>query len=161
MHRQGKAILKNTAFTLIELLVVISIISLISSVVLSNIKSSRLKAADAKTSLEYNQIRLALELYQNDHGKYPSPPLGYYCIGACRYNGIAYPPLGPALTGAGQPNFAYAPSTSISQTSADIGFVYYVTSAAQSVPKRLIFRNNSRGVLSTDVGIWSLSTGSN
>jgi prepilin-type N-terminal cleavage/methylation domain-containing protein len=65
-------------FTLIELLVVISIISMLSSVVLSSLSDTRVKARDAKRIHDLKQIQIALELYRNDHGgKYP-PANGPY-----------------------------------------------------------------------------------
>ncbi len=62
----------NRAFTLIELLVVISIISLLSTIVLANIRTSRERAAVVKIKEIGEQIKIALELYKSDHGDYPS-----------------------------------------------------------------------------------------
>jgi prepilin-type N-terminal cleavage/methylation domain-containing protein len=62
----------NRGFTLIELLVVISIISLLASVVLAALNSARSKARDAKRMSDLHQIQLALELYYNANGSYPS-----------------------------------------------------------------------------------------
>ena len=59
-------------FTLIELLVVISIIGLLSSVVLASLNSARAKARDAVRKSDLKQIRIALELYYNEYGGYPS-----------------------------------------------------------------------------------------
>ncbi|MBI3305775.1 type II secretion system protein [Candidatus Nomurabacteria bacterium] len=61
-----------TGFTLIELLVIIAIISLLSSIVLVNLKSVTARARDAKRVSELNQIRIALELYYDTYGGYPS-----------------------------------------------------------------------------------------
>jgi len=58
-------------FTLIELLVVISIISLLSSIILTTVNSARAKARDAVRKSDMNQIKMALDLYYNDHGLYP------------------------------------------------------------------------------------------
>ncbi len=61
-----------SGFTLIELLVVISIISLLSSVVLSNLTSARLKAHDARRFSDLHQLYLILEEYAADNGgNYP------------------------------------------------------------------------------------------
>ena len=80
---------KNTAFTLIELLVVISIISLLSTIVLANIKTSRERAAVVKIKEIGEQIKIALELYKSDHGDYPTynsfqidPWTGTYNLGS-------------------------------------------------------------------------------
>jgi prepilin-type N-terminal cleavage/methylation domain-containing protein len=58
-------------FTLIELLVVMAIIGILSSVVLTNLNSSRAKARDAVRIGDVQKLRLALELYFDIHGKYP------------------------------------------------------------------------------------------
>lgn len=58
-------------FTLIEILVAVGIISLLSSVVLVNINSSRLAANDAIKMSDLNQISKALEIYYLDKNQYP------------------------------------------------------------------------------------------
>lgn len=62
-------------FTLIELLVVIAIIGLLSSVVLASLSSARTKARDARRLSDLNQMRVALELYRDKNGQYPSSSL--------------------------------------------------------------------------------------
>jgi general secretion pathway protein G len=62
---------KNQGFTLIELLVVISIIGLLSSVVLTNVSTAKIKAEDAARIALYNNIKTALILYYNDNQTYP------------------------------------------------------------------------------------------
>ena len=62
----------KSGFTLIELLVVVAIISLLSSVVLASLNSARSKARDAKRKEDLHQIRLALQLYYDAYGIYPS-----------------------------------------------------------------------------------------
>lgn len=65
--------MQRKGFTLIELLVVIGIIGVISSVVLSNMNSSRGKARDGKRIADLRQIQLALESYAAANGgKYPA-----------------------------------------------------------------------------------------
>jgi len=61
-------------FTLIELLVVIAIISLLSSIILSNLNEVRAKARDAVRISDLRQIRIALELFFDDNRTYPSLP---------------------------------------------------------------------------------------
>lgn len=63
-HRRG--------FTLIELLVVIAIIGILSSVVLASLNSARKKGRDARRVADIKQIQLALELYYDANGAYPS-----------------------------------------------------------------------------------------
>ena len=64
---------KKKGFTLIELLVVIAIIGVLASVVLASVNTARGKARDARRVADFNQIRLALELYYDDNNVYPGP----------------------------------------------------------------------------------------
>jgi general secretion pathway protein G len=59
-------------FTLIELLVVIAIIGILSSVVLASLSTARAKSRDARRIADIDQIRTALELYNDSTGAYPS-----------------------------------------------------------------------------------------
>lgn len=68
----------KSGFTLIELLVVIAIIGLLSSVVLASLNSARAKARDAKRQADLKQLQLALELYFDSNGSYPSGCWNYY-----------------------------------------------------------------------------------
>jgi prepilin-type N-terminal cleavage/methylation domain-containing protein len=68
---------KQSAFTLIELLVVIAIISLLSSIVLSNLNEARGKARDARRKSDLIQMRLALEYYFDTHDKFPDNTWNY------------------------------------------------------------------------------------
>ncbi len=58
-------------FTLIELLVVIAIISVLSSIVLSQLNEARAKARDARRISDLKSIQTALELYRTENGEYP------------------------------------------------------------------------------------------
>ena len=60
----------KSGFTLIELLVVIAIISILATVVLASLNSARSKARDTQRKAALNQIRVALELYYDEHGTY-------------------------------------------------------------------------------------------
>lgn len=64
--------MKQRGFTLIELLVVIAIIGILSSVVLASLNSAREKSRDARRQTDLQQISLALELYYDDNGSYPT-----------------------------------------------------------------------------------------
>lgn len=68
----GKILKHAKGFTLIELLVVISIISLLSSIVMVGLNSARAKARDARRISDLHNIQLALEMYYQTYGGYPS-----------------------------------------------------------------------------------------
>lgn len=65
---------KKTAkgFTLIELLVVIAIIGILSSVVLASLNTARLKSRDTRRIADVKQLQLALALYFDSTGGYPT-----------------------------------------------------------------------------------------
>lgn len=67
----------HRGFTLIELLVVIAIVSLLSSVVLAMISSSRVKARDAQRIANARQIGIALDQYELTNGTYKVASAGY------------------------------------------------------------------------------------
>ncbi len=54
--------MKKQGFTLIELLLVISIISLLSSIILSNVKEARQKAQDQALYSSVLEVQKAIEL---------------------------------------------------------------------------------------------------
>ena len=76
-------------FTLIELLVVISIIGVLSSVVLSNLRSARDKAMAVKFVADFNSIAKAWALWQTDTGSNFLNETSYY------YNGVSHLGLPP------------------------------------------------------------------
>lgn len=94
------------AFTLIELLLVIAIIGILSTVVLSSLSATRVKARDSNRVSEVRQIRYALELYFDTNGKYPTC---LYAGGSCvtTLDGSTFMPSVPKdpLTGLG---YSYA-----------------------------------------------------
>ncbi|NDE68411.1 type II secretion system protein [bacterium] len=63
------------AFTLIELLVVISIIAIMTAIMTANFSTARSKSRDAKRISDISNIQLALALYFDRCGVYPSSPL--------------------------------------------------------------------------------------
>ena len=63
---------KLKGFTLIELLVVIAIIGIIASIVLTSLNSARAKARDARRYSDLIQVQLALALYYDSYGSYPT-----------------------------------------------------------------------------------------
>ena len=66
-----KKIIKN-GFTLIELLVAIAIISILATVVIVSLNSSRQKARDTERVSNVKEVSKALELYKSDNGGYPT-----------------------------------------------------------------------------------------
>lgn len=63
---------RKTGFTLIELLVSIAIIGLLGAITTINITKIRMKQRDAKRMSDVREIVKALNLYQNQLGKYPT-----------------------------------------------------------------------------------------
>lgn len=77
--RKNKSML---GFTLIELLVVIAIIALLSSVVLATLATARMKSRDARRIADFEQIKIALELYFDANSYYPGAhqTFGVECV---------------------------------------------------------------------------------
>jgi len=67
----------SSAFTLIELLVVIAVIGLLASIVLVSLGPARERARDAVRQQDLAAIQKALELYWDEHERYP--PEGWWC----------------------------------------------------------------------------------
>ncbi len=63
---------RSRGFTLIELLVVIAIIAILSGIVLASLSGSRGKARDAQRVSDISQLQLALALYLDRCGQYPT-----------------------------------------------------------------------------------------
>jgi len=61
-----------TGFTLIELLVVVAIIGILSSIVMVSLNSATMKARDAKRISDINQLKMALQIYENAYSAYPA-----------------------------------------------------------------------------------------
>ena len=69
-------------FTLIELLVVIAIISLLSSIVFTNLYQARARAQSVLITKKINEYISALTLYSYDNEGFPATPLNLYrCLG--------------------------------------------------------------------------------
>ncbi len=60
------------AFTLIELLVVIAIIGILATISVVALQDARVKSRDAKRAADIKQLQVALELFFNDVGRYPT-----------------------------------------------------------------------------------------
>lgn len=61
---------KKQGFTLIELLVVIAIIGILSSIVLSSLRSARIKASDSAVKAAMKQLSAQTEIFWSDNGTY-------------------------------------------------------------------------------------------
>ncbi len=75
--------MKKNGFTLVELLVVVAIIGILSTLVIVNLGSVRLRARDAQRKSDLRQLQSALELYRADQGGYPVANASPYQINAC------------------------------------------------------------------------------
>jgi len=65
--------MKNkNGFTLVELIVVIAIIGIISTLVVVNFNSSRIRSRDAQRVNNIHEMQTALELYYNRYKNYPT-----------------------------------------------------------------------------------------
>ena len=91
MNKQAKG------FTLIELLVVISIIGILASVVLASLNSARQKGRDTKRISDVKQLQLALELYFDSNGTYPTA-LSTTTVGSFISSILADPTTGEGYT---------------------------------------------------------------
>jgi type II secretion system protein G len=96
---------QKKGFTLIEFLVVIAIIGILSSVVVASLNTARLKARDAKRIADIKQIQLALEMYNDKNGSYPTALSALTTAGF-----ISVVPTDPSAGAAY--SFGYNPSTS-------------------------------------------------
>lgn len=72
------SIRKSRGFTLVELLVVISIISLLASIINSNLSVARAKGVDAKKRVDLSEARTALSSFHADN---ETMPHNYDCTG--------------------------------------------------------------------------------
>lgn len=63
---------KKSGFTLIELLVVVSIIAILSTLIVVYFNTAKMSARDSRRLSDVKQIQLALKMYYNDVGIYPT-----------------------------------------------------------------------------------------
>jgi prepilin-type N-terminal cleavage/methylation domain-containing protein len=72
----------RSAFTLVELLIVITIIGILSVALIPRLVGAPARARDAQRRTDVQTIATALELYADDEGAYPAPPVGATaCVG--------------------------------------------------------------------------------
>lgn len=63
---------KKSGFTLIELLVVVTIIAILSTLIVVYFNTAKMSARDSRRLSDVKQIQLALKMYYNDVGIYPT-----------------------------------------------------------------------------------------
>lgn len=94
--RKGVFSKHSRGFTLIELLVVIAIIGILSSVVLASLNSARTKARDTRRVADLKQVQIALELYFDANGKYPTSLTGLVISGGAAGASLSALPVDPS-----------------------------------------------------------------
>ena len=139
LNRRGHG--KTRGFTLIELLVVIAIIGILSSVVLASLNSARQKGRDARRISDIKQIQLALELYYDANGQYPT---------AISTSTLVTPGYIAALPADPVGNTAYSYSPYAVSGSAAVCSSYHLGASLEV---------NTSSVLPTDANITSTPTG--
>lgn len=173
--------LSAAGFTLIELLMVISIIGLLSAVVLTSLRTARLRAEDASVQSERHQVQVAFETYLADNGGYPNPDgtTNPYCIGRsdCLLAGVPVGNDGRVLALAGfdgtddaqsYANYLAAVFTFPAVTTPTVtinglqnrGFIYIPCGGSglcQSGTASILSPTNQNGVQTQEVGTWTLS----
>lgn len=66
----------RSGFTLVELLVIVLVVSIVSVVIVSNVRNSKAVARDAQRLTDLQNLQVALRLYKDAHGRYPSAGCG-------------------------------------------------------------------------------------
>lgn len=63
---------KSSGFTLIELLTVIAIIGILAAIIIPTVGAVKTSANKAKTKVQFSQWSVAVGLFKNEYGYYPS-----------------------------------------------------------------------------------------
>jgi prepilin-type N-terminal cleavage/methylation domain-containing protein len=58
-------------FTFVELMVVVGLIAILAAVVIANLSDSSALSRDAERKADLTNLQTAIELYRNEHGRYP------------------------------------------------------------------------------------------
>ncbi|TSC53530.1 MAG: general secretion pathway protein G [Parcubacteria group bacterium LiPW_39] len=131
---------KQKGFTLIELLVVIAIIGILATIVMVSLNTARGKARDARRVSDVRQIQLALQMYYDTAGSYPTTIQG---LAILKPTYISAVPLDPD----GNTNYPYCSPGSAA-------YPYHLgTKALEATP-------SNTGPLSTDADVITDGCGS-
>lgn len=84
-------------FTLIELLTVIAIIGILAAILIPTVGAAKNAANKAKTKVQFNQWAVAMGMFKQEYGYYPSigannkvsPPLFFAALTGKTYSGLA------------------------------------------------------------------------
>ena len=85
----------GSGFTLIELLVVIAIITILAALLMTTLAKAKATAQTAACKNNLRQLGIALQLYVDDHEKYPSNGVIYrqgLCLGFSLFWFMRLPP---------------------------------------------------------------------
>lgn len=141
---------KYRGFTLIELLIAIAIIAVITAIMMGNFSGSRIKARDATRISDVAQIQLALQLFYDRCGQYPSTITVSSTSSSCPSGVtlgtyISQVPTPPA--GASQSSYDYATLTSSGNI---VNYVIHATLEANNAAV-------AKGLSAMPSGTWSAS----
>jgi prepilin-type N-terminal cleavage/methylation domain-containing protein len=117
-------------FTLIELLVVVAIIALLSSVVLVSVNEARARARDAVRLSDMNQLVIALEIFNQEYGRYPNNADDFI------------PAVGERIDASSAISSVLSPYIATTSDPLNDSFYYYTY-----VPDRLICDGTQRGAV--------------
>lgn len=83
----GHALSLSKGFTLMELLIVIVILGILTTIVASSFRSSQEKARDSRRKSDIEALAKAIEVYYNDHNRYPGSTNGSIDVPDCGASG--------------------------------------------------------------------------
>lgn len=69
---QKKYLLRNQGFTLVELMIVVLIIGILTTLIMVSLDNTKMTARNTRRLADIKQIQLALKMYYNDTGMFPT-----------------------------------------------------------------------------------------